>query len=386
MRQNGTPYIGGGDDKLFNDLALYFTNNEIDINDPFYLAIPYKLYLYVLSGWLKLVSIFVPYNVENNFQTVLLMLNSFWGGLVAVNLKKIIINAGVYGKLNSIKYALTFYNPFILYYSSVLMREIFLVFLILGAIAMLLSESTIRVKVLTISLCFLGTFFVRPVSALIILLASGFTIFSQIKSTKIKGLILIVLITVGLVVVLPNINIILGRDMSAEAFENLAQHSLEQASENSIGAKLVASNNPVLQLVLPFYILLSPLPPPILSDFSLRALLLSLGSVSWAICLLIYIPFCVSFYKNRKLVQLSNKKFYKYVQLTFILVVLNTFIVGYTSHDPRHLLFAYPLIIPLATGYAKIEYLKRYRLFFYCFLTLTISMILFYLFFKVVLK
>jgi hypothetical protein len=273
MRQNGTPYIGGGDDKLFNDVAVYFARNEIDFEDVYYLAMPYKLYLFVLSNWIKTVAFISNETINHSYQTSLLMLNSFTGALVTVNIKKLLTYVGIYKKLSSLGVILVFFNPFLLYYSSVLLREITVVYFISTFFVTLFSAQRIDYKIAISLVCFIATFLIRPANAILIPITLGVVYFKNLKNTFSKAIFLVAIMLVSFVVILPNINSILGKnvDSTSEMYKELA---LEQASGSSIGVKLIQSTNPVVKIILPIYTLLSPIPPPILTEYSFRSIII----------------------------------------------------------------------------------------------------------------
>lgn len=382
LRVNGTTFIGGGDDQVFTDMALYFTDHELDLSDPFYTAVPYKLYVFILTEWINLVRFFSGEPNNQHFHSVLLMLNSFYGATIAVNVKRIMIHAGIMDKIKSYTYALTLFNPFLLYYSSVLLREIFMVLLIVTTIYALLSDMKLIGKVLIIFLCFLGAVFVRPVNSVIILIASFIYMMQSIRSVKVRVFIIGTIAAFILFYIVPNIGKLLGRDVSPESFNKFSELTLSQASESSIGAKLVQSSNPLIQAILPLYVLLSPIPPPFVSDLSLKAFLISLGVVSWIFSLVLYFPFIQTFYKERKEIAVNQIHYYRFVLISSIVAGINVLIVGFSSHDPRHNLFIYPLLIPMALTNIRKEYFTKYKMYFFLLLTMLVSFLLFYVIYK----
>jgi hypothetical protein len=364
MRQNGTPYIGGGDDKLFNDVAVYFARNEIDFEDVYYLAMPYKLYLFVLSNWIKTVAFISNETINHSYQTSLLMLNSFTGALVTVNIKKLLTYVGIYKKLSSLGVILVFFNPFLLYYSSVLLREITVVYFISTFFVTLFSAQRIDYKIAISLVCFIATFLIRPANAILIPITLGVVYFKNLKNTFSKAIFLVAIMLVSFVVILPNINSILGKnvDSTSEMYKELA---LEQASGSSIGVKLIQSTNPVVKIILPIYTLFSPIPPPILTDYSFRSFIISLGSISWSVILVILIPNLIKFLNSKsKTMKKENWIYFDYVLVLVPVCIIHTILVGLGSSDPRHLLLLYPTIIPIALTEFKPSDIIQYSLYY----------------------
>lgn len=382
LATNGTTYIGGGDDQLFNDLAIYFTYNEVDITDPIYLAIPYKLYLYLLSAWIKIVSFFSNDTDNNNFHSVLLMLNSSFGALVAVNVKIMLTKAGLFNKLTSFQYLLTIFNPFILYYSAVLFREILMVFIIISSLLVLLSEMRLVFKIILILFCFSAALFVRPVNSVVILMASFMYAMQNIRSNAVRIAIIGGIAGFILLYLIPNIGELLGRDVSSESLEKYSELTMDQASDNSIGAVVVGSKNPIIQMIVPVYVLFSPIPPPIVTEFTFRALVLSLGSISWFVSVILFLPFIKEFYKKRKEYKIADIHYYRFVAICTVVGVLNILMVAFSSHDPRHNLFVYPLIIPMALRGITHNYFEKYKGYFITIIMGSASLIFLYIIYK----
>jgi hypothetical protein len=365
--QNGTVFIGGGDDELYNQLAHDLANNQLDLLDPYFLAMPYKLFLYVLSFWIKINLYFAQGGATKNYHFLLLLLNSFLGSLVVCNIKNILRQLEILPSLLPYQKIIIFFNPFIIYYSSVLLREIIVVLFITTAITHILSDKNVFFKICIVFLCFISLLFVRPTSAMLIFLFSYTFLLLNIK-TYFNKIILILFLVLIVFFIFQYVDVIIGKNLEGR-FLKMSDLVSENKSENSFGAKLINSNNILIKLLIPIYILFSPIPPPIFTAFNFTSLILSAGSILWFFTIIFYFPFLFRFFFIKYNNEIRNPKYQSYIVVTAIILVFNSIIVGYGAVDPRHHLILYPIITPLvfvgkiSKSFMKLKY--YYLLVFY---------------------
>jgi hypothetical protein len=380
--QNGTYFIGGGDDELFNELGNNLAKNQLNIEDPVFLAMPYKLYLYLLGFWIKLISIFNTNSLKSNFHYELLMLNSFFGALVTINVKKILLEIEVLTHLSFWHRLFVLFNPFVVYFSSVLLREIVLVYFITTALIFTISDKNILIKVTILLLCFISAFLIRPASSILILIPILIALYLKIKSSASKAVLIISFVSLMFFYFIPNLDLILGKDVGMVQ-ANLLEMVSDQSQVNSFGSKLIQSNNVFSKILVPFYVLISPIPPPIIGDFSIRSLLISLGAILWYLTVIIYIPFLYSYLVKRRYRKISNPNYNLFVVVTMCLLIFNTLMVGYGSLDPRHHLLLYSIITPIAFAGFNISEFSKFKFYYFGVLLFIIFFSLAYLLIKI---
>jgi hypothetical protein len=358
--KNGTIFIGGGDDEVYNQLAHDLAFNQLDLLDPVFLAMPYKLYLYLLAFWIKINLYFVTGSTIKNFHFLLLLLNSFLGSLVVCNIKNILNQIEILNRLLPYQKIIVFFNPFIIYYSSVLLREIIVVLFISTAIIYILSDKNVYLKIIIAIVCFVSLFFIRPSSAMLIVFFSLNYLFLNFK-TYFNKILLIILVGLFIYLIIPYLDSILGKNIEMR-ISNIMGLAAENSMENSFGNKILQSDNKLIKLLIPFYILVSPIPPPIFTAFNFKSVIISAGSILWLFTLIFYFAFLFRFFFRTSKSKITNPKYQLYVIITANMLLFNSIIVGYGAIDPRHHLILYPIITPLvfvgqiSKGFLKFKY------------------------------
>lgn len=382
LMKNGTYFIGGGDDELFNDLSHDLAANQLNTEDPVFLAMPYKLYLYLLAFWIKIVSFFDTNNGSSNFHYSLLMLNSFFGSLVVINIKNILEKVGILSYLTLLQKFFIFFNPYVIYFSSVLLREIALVYFITAALLSLFATGNKLKNLLVILICFVSAFLIRPASSLLILTMLFTFVYFKINSILLRVILIVTLSSIIVFYILPSLDALLGRDI-AIAQTKVLELVTDQSAVNSLGSKLIQSNNIFSKIIVPFYILMSPLPPPIFNEITIRALIISLGSLFWFITIIIYTPILYSHIFNLNIRKIINSKYSLFVLVTASILIFNSLIVGYGSLDPRHHLVLYPIIMPVAIAGFTLSELHRYKNYYIGIFIMIIILFVFYIAIKI---
>ena len=200
-----------------------------------------------------------------------------------------------------------------------------------------------------------------------------------IKKNYIRIIYLIILCFLIFILFIPNLEIISTRNLD-NYFQNQVEFITSQADNNSIGMLLLQSNSFIVKIILPIYILLSPLPPPILLfNINLTSIFISFGSI---------INFISFIFLIQKGISISNKNILhnnftlrrRNLFLISIFVFSNVILVGYSSADYRHNLIIIPflLLITMPTGRFKRGSVNLYYLLFFIIMIIFI----FYIFYK----
>lgn len=341
---NNSYFASGGDDQIFNDLAINFSKTPISLDNPDFLIPSYKLYIIILSTWVRLLNFIYPQNIDYHFS--LLMLNSFFGASSIVFIKKIFIYFNKFNNLSFIKRTIILFNPFILYYSSVLLREIVLLFFILVFFYFLFNTtSSLRKTFIIISI--ISIFLIRPTVTILLIISLFFYSFLHLKSRILKFFYFLILTIPIIFFIIPIVELISNRSL-----DNFSDDRIEfisnQSSSNSIGLLLIQSNSFIAKLILPIYILLSPIPPPIfLFNFTLTNILISFGSIINFISLIFLLQKCANLFTN-KFIYISNYILQKKQLLIISIFTLsNMIMVSFSSSDYRHNFIIYPFLLLL---------------------------------------
>ena len=310
---------------------------------------PYKFYILIHGTYfdlLKLIGI-SDFNVLHS-----LLLNAFIGACTSVYIYKIIDLIINESKLKEFYTICVISFPLSIFYFCNLLREGILVFFLMVVIFQTLnSGSSISKRVFIILFIILCSFFVRPASAFFIAAFPASSLLFNSKEIRRKSIpVLIILIALLLFYK----NDIYNRDIK-DTQEMYRELSSQTSSDNSIGLKLIKSDNLIFRILSVPYIILSPIPPPIFKNFNFNSFFISIGSILWYIYLPIFF--------------LSIKKFAKQIEFRKIIVqymatfILSSILVTQTSADPRHLILFYPISI-----FFSVLYIFRYKNEFFHFL------------------
>jgi hypothetical protein len=327
---NGTPFLGGGDDELFYDYSVRYSKfglNDFDIN--YVITMPYKFYILINAlffDFLKLLG------VRDFCYVHILLLNVFVGASSSVFVHKIINQIVTQNIKDELSYLVISF-PYFVFYNSNLLRECWIVFFFLVIIYQTISlNRPVFFRIILIIIAAILTFFIRPASAFFII---TFPVCYVLFSKKLKlSYILVMLVIIG-IIYLQKDNIY-NRDIK-ETQEMYQELSSQSSDKNSIGLKLVTSDNIFMRILSILYLVFSPIPPPIVKVQNINSVVLSVGSIFW------YILLPTFFLSIRKFKLIPA---YRKVIIPFVLsFVISAFVVSNTSADPRHLIPFYSIII-----------------------------------------
>jgi|GEM_PF-6131470 len=352
-------FIGGGDDQLFYDLALSFAREGFDVLDPHYIGLSSKGYVHILASYVSVLD-FLGFKGKSYFFDLLFINNALGAFTISAVYGLVRNRLNVKLKLRFCLFLVFF--PFVLYYSSTLLRDV-CVMISLSTVACLIAsnlKSYLKGMLIALVIMILAT--IRPASALFVLTLPVSFVLLSIKSFFWRSSIAIGILA-GAIILYVQFSSLYGVqiDASNEMYNNLVE---QEASGDSIGAKLRASKNPVLVVANTIYTLYSPIPPPIFKDISFRNGVLSIGSFLWYFLLPAYFFSVWWNYKKQNInrFDLMMKSF----SITFISSLI---IISFTSGDTRHLLFLYPFVLLGVFQYinqkkqAYVNFLAIYSLF-----------------------
>lgn len=353
---NNAPFIGGGDDELFYIYATRISKSWLSEFGIEYLAgMNYKLYIHTHAFWFDILKLF---GIKDYFFFHSVLFNAFIGGLIPSLIYQ--ITRKFFEDDFAIKAAiLVAFFPITAFYSSTLLRECFVTLQFLLVVKLCISNLSTFSKNFLIFFILLLAYLTRPASAFFI---SIFPVIYYIISAKnSKQRIFLIIATISLVALgLILKESIYNRDLeeTKKLYNELAQ---ETAAENSLGLKLIQSNNPVLNAFSIVYLLYSPIPPPFISEFRLDYLYISFGSLMWYFILPIFFISVPYYFKEK----IHANIFFSF----FVFFVFSAIVVNFTSSDVRHLQPIYPLSVVFVYYYLKNNYMevKKY-IYLYLFL------------------
>lgn len=351
LRANGLPFTQGGDEKTYYDFSLSIYHHGITSLGEIYLFIPYKAYVLLLAGWMKLLNFIgitdpsIPFNLR--------LLNDFVGGFIPVI--SFHIFSLFFDKIKARKYSLyILLFPLTIYYSATLLREVYVTVPFLLIVYLTLSPQFNRaIRIFLIGGLCVFTFFIRPASAAMIVSFPFFYVFfkkgSNYKFSYLKKSIIPLLFLASLLI-FHQFN---SRSIN-ETHSGYSELSASAASGNSVGSLLVSSHNPIAKLAMPVYIAYSPIPPPIFSEVNIYNTFISIGSIWWYVIFPLYILLIIKILKRKDV-------FSGFIKASGVTVLFSLALVSVTSMDPRHIQFIYPIALFGGLFYYKNYYFSGFK-------------------------
>jgi hypothetical protein len=363
----GGPFLNGGDDSFFYDASkqVFLSNYDLNIKvDVFPLwIVNYPAYLYIFAYFFGLLSYF---GLDSMSFYHLSLLKVALGSLVPVILYKVIKDHRWLTGRGVLSTVILF--PTLTFYTVSLLRESILVLLFILVVWISTRRDNLLFSFLLVLIISILAYFIRPVHGILLFVFFGiYTLFSYKASILVK---ICALAFFSLLIYSFNIFAF------AEIFHELNEvqekyiaHSNEVNDVGSIGLKLYNSEHIWLWPVKLIYYLLSPIPPPIFSDFNGLALFLTLGSILWYF-------FVFGLFSSLRRRSNWNKPLYS----SAVFIIFVSCIIGVSSSkDPRHLVFLSPLIVLL--GHVELLHISKARLVFGG-VFITLFGLLFYVFLK----
>jgi hypothetical protein len=384
--EHGTPFTGlGEDDKGFYEIAKEFKNGATSFawEGLQWKAINYKAYIYLLSGWLKVLN-FIGFNSDYYFN--LNILNCFFGAMAAP-LLFLIFSRWVDDSLAYKIAIFTMLYPPIIYYSAAIIRDTLMVALF--PLGVLLAQNTSLPRLLKIVFYILLLVFlinIRDVSALVMFIFLSLTWIFHLNS-KAMTPILKLAGGVAVVAVFSFFLYFLSRKplesspQSGQLLDYVTHKvhfyfdlSEKESGSGSLGGKIRSSKNPVLLALAIPITFFSPAPPLFIYHFSLSHFFMGLGNILWYFFGFTYsLALIISRFKNIAGLHLP-------MVITFGITLV---LVSFTSGDFRHLYFFHPFLIGFSLIFLSTN--KKYvPLILNFFLGLSLIFILAYIVLKVI--
>jgi hypothetical protein len=332
---NGSPFLTGGDDLLFYTAGKELYRARYDINievEGFPLWITnYPAYLFMISFYYELLS-WIGLNSLHFYHLTLLKVSL--GSVIPVIIYKIgnQISSGV----SRFTLFVILMLPTLVLYTASFLRESVISFFFVFGVYIIISKKPSFYKLTIVTILIIIIYFIRPVHAVFLVLFFLIYFVSNRKSAFwFKFYIIFFLIISGLI--LYNFNGI-GLFTQYQTVQNsYIELSKESSQEGSLGLKLYGSNFLLLWPLKFLYYFMYPIPPPIFGRLNLLTVFISLGSMIWY---LIVLGFLKSIF--RKVNRINP-----YFLSVYLLFIIAGAVGVSTSKDPRHLIFIYPLIIPI---------------------------------------
>lgn len=334
---NGKPFLAGGDDLLFFTAGKELYINDFDINievDGLPLWVTnYPAYLFIISFYYKFLSFFGINSLSFYHFTLFKIL---LGSLIPILIYKI----GHFVSIRFDKLALfvVLLMPTLVYHTTSFLRETVISFFFLSGVYIILSDKAIIIKSLLFILITVILYFIRPIhSFFFILFFLLYLIISRKTSSWIRLNTAFIILIVIYYFKREDSELFLQYQRTQSSYQEL---SAITSQEGSLGVKLYGANDLFFWPIKYFYYLFSPIPPPIVATFNLLTVYMSLGALLWYLLVIGIIK------SGLRVINRMDPYF-----LTLYILFFLAGVVGVnTTKDPRHLVFIYPLIIPISLG------------------------------------
>lgn len=382
--ENGTFFTNGQDDEFFNNAAQALFDSNFDLVQPYFILAPYKLFILFLGFWIKILN-FLSFGFasSDSYHYSFLIINNFIGSFSVIYLRKIIYKLNIIKDLKGYKLYFILFSPIVIYYSSVLLREIWIIMFFVIGMYFLISKN-LKNNFIKLSAISIALFFIRPFNAAVFLLMVFSWQFLSIRNVFTKSIILFIFPLTILYFIFSIDSFFVFSLLNS--MENMNNFILDNVSENSIGKILFQSNSIIIvYLIRPLYILISPFPPPFFTDYSIISFLKSFNGLVWVVTLPFYFLFLLNFLKKSTFYKKNNYDLYKYVLVVSLLMLVNTLAINFFTGNPRHNSFIYILVYPFLIYFISKEkvFFKKNLIYFFFSIAILILATFIYLFLKV---
>ncbi|WP_026764057.1 hypothetical protein [Sediminibacterium salmoneum] len=337
---------------------------------------PYKSFVIPTSLYLKFIN-YIGINSISFFHVNLV--NIFFASFIPVFVYKIAAKI-FHERIAGASSFFVLMYPFLNYQSTKILRDVHVYLYFTIVVFVVVSNfSVFRKFFLLLILAFL-LFNVRKESVLYMMIFAGLYNYLNTKDYRIRiGIIVVVLIT--LVVGYSYVSFKYG--LTIESISRFSQLYDELRVETDTGGSLATrlkNSGVVGKIVSVIYIWISPFPPPAIYSFNLMNFIISVGVLLW------YFLFPRAVLKvaeecrtNRSTNSLNKKNFSISI---FIVIILGTFLISYTSGDPRHSMVFFPVLSIFAVAYFWSRSSKFDSIFNYILITISFLAIFIYVILK----
>ncbi|MDG1516742.1 MAG: hypothetical protein P8Q42_01850 [Flavobacteriales bacterium] len=318
---NGSPFIGGGDDENFYEKALTILAGKTAAlgNYPFY--------IYINTGIFKFLNFFGFYD---NSPLNIGVTNAFVGATVAPLMYRVGQQFLSFKNANNLGYLLAIF-PSTMYFSSILLRDIWVLSILVWIIFILtVTKLNIILKILILGfLCLVSFNFRHATGAITILFVVSYGFFS-LKNKILKAIIIGIVLFVFFVFFLSVFS-----TLQTTIFEKYQGLGTAGAQSGSIGAKIAFSSNPIIRSLYYIISLYNPIPP--FPNYRFNTVVLGLGAIIW------YFTIPYLFFGIYKAIKSPGKKIKALTFSSIILLLALMWILFIISGTVRHRLMLFPI-------------------------------------------
>ena len=333
---NGSPFLSGGDDLTFYTAGKELYASRFDINIevegiPLWI-INYPAYLFMISFYYELLS-WIGLNSLHFYHLTLLKVSL--GSVIPVIIYK--IGSQISSRVSRYTLFVIIMLPTLVLNTTSFLRESIISFFFVIGVYIILSKNKSLYKIIFVSILIIVIYFIRPVHAffLVLFILINFILKSKRTYWIIFYIVIFLIISVLFLYDFYEIGIFNKYQIVQSSYLELSKETSQDAS---LGIKLYSSNNLLLWPLKFLYYIFSPIPPPIFGSLNLLTIFISIGNLIWYS---IVFGFIKSIFRK---VNRTNPYFLS----VFLLFVIASAVGVSTSKDPRHLVFMYPLIIPIS--------------------------------------
>jgi len=333
---------GGDDSYFFNEwiLPAYY-----DIEHGLQEYNPYKSFVLPAALYLKLIN-FIGIKSISFFHINLI--NIFIGSFIGVFVYKIgvkIFNERVAG---AAAFFVIIY-PFLNYQTTKILRDVHVYFYFTLLVLIIISKISIVKKIIFLLILTVILFNVRKEAVIYIMIFMFF--YYYLNTNNLRGrLTIIVLLFSSFIIGYSFISLKYGLTIeSISRFSELYEQIRLEADTGGSLATMLKNSGFIGKIVSIFYIWISPFPPPVIYSFDFINVIISVGVLFW--CFL-FPRAIVKIYEMCKSYKKESEIYRRNFALSILVtVILGTFLISYTSGDPRHSMVFFPVFSLFSFGY-----------------------------------
>lgn len=333
----------GGDDSYF--FFEWILPSFYDFEHALQEYNPYKSFVIPTSLYLKFIN-YIGIDSVSFFHANLI--NIFFASFIPVFVWKIatkIFNERIAGA--SSFFVLMY--PFLNYQSTKILRDVHVYLYFTIIVFVVISNFSFFWKLFLLIILALLLFNVRKEAVLYMIIFVGLYNFLNTRDYRVRILILaVVLITF----ILGYSYVSFKYGLTIESISRFSQLYDELRIETDTGGSLATrlKNSGVLgKIVSVFYIWISPFPPPAIYSFNLMNSIISAGVLGWYFLFPRAILKIVEECRTSNNINSSDNK--NFSISIFTVIFLGTFLISYTSGDPRHSMVFFPVLSIYAIAY-----------------------------------
>ena len=351
-------YWGNIDEELFYEAAIG------QYREGFYVSsIRWGGYYFLLTEYYYFIREFIDSSVHFYHG---ILLSAFFSSFIPYFFKKYFYKKLHHITINRLILVLLFLPQFLIYNVTYLRDSLILLLFSVLVYFIGLRNRNILFRFIIIFFILVLSFSIRPGSSIFL---GVYVIFDLFFIEKKKYYLIVGTFILVLAIIAWDVNF---RD-PIEVGKGYIELTEREISSNSIGQRLLSSNNILLLPLKMLYILFSPIPPRIVNKVSIHSVVFTIGSLVKYFYLILFL---ISAFKN---FVSKNKDIYMIRDTLFIFFIVLG--VLFTSRDQRHLNFLFPLVFYYGIEYSFKNKAVFSKYIFYSIIALP-AIFIGYLFFK----